>query len=305
LLPGRRDVEPTFIAAPRQRWEENAMQLRRWGTGARIALVVLGLLGPAAVARAGVPFINLDGVGGVAFNPLAYPAGNPDGLRLGPVELAKPSVGTWYVNLNQSEIDWHTLGVATSLNKRLELSYGYETIAINGAVTIRKHNLGAKLLLLPENSFGSSAVPAIAVGAVRKSSNLPGAKHGSGFEYYLVATKVVTLGRPILLSAGALYSKAMVDGVLGFSDEKAKLTFYGNVDLVATDWLAIGAEVKQGPKYADGYEDAFYYNVHAGWLVTASTTVAIAYAHPGKVPEETGDPVGFGKGVVVGLQHVF
>jgi len=274
---------------------------RKWMFGVfSVALVVFGLAGPAA-ARAGVPFVNLDGVGGVAFNPLAYPAGNPDGAKLGPIEMAKPTVGTWYVNLNQSEIDWHTMGVATSFNKRLELSYGYETIAINGVLTIRKHNVGAKLLVLPENSFGTAFVPAIAVGAVYKNANLP--ENGSGVEYYLVATKVVTqLPRPVLLSAGALYSKATVDGVTGFTEEDAELTFYGNIDIVATDWLAVGAEVKQGPKYANGYEDALYYNVHAGWLVTGSTTLAVAYAHPGK---KCADPVGFGKGVVFGLHHVF
>jgi len=139
------------------------------------------------------------------------------------------------------------------------------------------------------------------VGAIYKNSNVPGAIHGSGVEFYAVATKFITqLPRPVLLSGGALGTKAQVDGVLGFQDE-FRVVFFGNVDLVATDWLALGVEVKQGPDYG-AYQDAFYYNVHAGWFVTKNTTLAIAFAHPGK---KDGDAVGFGKGLVVGLQQTF
>ncbi|MFA5276781.1 MAG: hypothetical protein WC417_07830, partial [Candidatus Omnitrophota bacterium] len=48
---------------------------------------------------AGPPFNNLEGVGGVAFNPLAYLANSDDGLvKVGEQNIAgKPRIGAWYV----------------------------------------------------------------------------------------------------------------------------------------------------------------------------------------------------------------
>jgi hypothetical protein len=72
----------------------------------------------------------------------------------------------WYVNLHTEpgRIDWTTAGVATAISNRLELSYGHEAIAIEGLENVHKNNVGAKALLLPENSFGLKFLPAVAVG---------------------------------------------------------------------------------------------------------------------------------------------
>ena len=59
----------------------------------------------AVVAQGGVPLNNLQGTGGIAFNPLAYTAGSPwdggDSNALNKV-ASKPQVGAWYVNLNDA-----------------------------------------------------------------------------------------------------------------------------------------------------------------------------------------------------------
>lgn len=267
------------------------------------ALALATFVSSGGVARAGVPFINLEGVGGIAFNPLAYPAGNAAEpiVAAGPVALAKPSVGAWYVNLDQAHIDWTTMGLATNLSGRLELSFGFESVAIQGAFNVHKKNAGAKLVVLDENAFGTAFLPAVAVGGIWKSTNIPrgAGTDPEGLDVYAVATKLVTqLPRPVLLSAGVLSTKGMVDGITGFQS-KRKLVAFGNVDIVATDWLAIGAEVKQGPDYG-AYRDALYYNVHAGWLVSKSLSLALAYTHAGK---KQADPVGFGGGAVLGFQY--
>lgn len=267
---------------------------------AALALVV-GL--SSGVAEAGVPFINLEGVGGVAFNPLAYPAVEGEGVKAGFLEIAKPRVGGWYVDLDQSTIDWTTAGVATAVNQRLELSFGYEAIAIEGAANVHKLNTGAKALLLRENAFGTKFLPAVSVGAVWKSTNVPrtGDVDREGLDVYLVATKLVTqLPRPVLVSAGLLSTKAMVDGIIGFQDER-KIVGFGNLDVVATSWLVLGVEVKQGPDYGD-YQDALYYNLHAGYVVSKNLTLAAAYTHAGA---KKADPLGFGGGFVLGVQQAF
>ena len=71
-------------------------------------LISLGLASAiTAPSYAGVPLNNLEGIGGVAFNPLAYTAGTPIGepnqhreFSLDDVFTSKPQIGTWYINKN-------------------------------------------------------------------------------------------------------------------------------------------------------------------------------------------------------------
>ena len=63
------------------------------------ALILLS----AVAAQAGVPMNNLEGAGGIAFNPLAYPAGQNAGEK-GPGPISKPQFGLWYVNLDEVSV---------------------------------------------------------------------------------------------------------------------------------------------------------------------------------------------------------
>ncbi|MDD5238768.1 MAG: hypothetical protein PHU96_07430, partial [Candidatus Omnitrophica bacterium] len=124
---------------------------------------------------AGAPFNNLEGVGGVAFNPLAYLAdsdGEDSHLSIGDTDIiGRPRFGAWYVNLSKVNVDWTAVGVADTLFKRLEISYGYESINQENTTAKHKNNLGVKLLLLPENSFKTKFLPAISVGSIYKHTS--------------------------------------------------------------------------------------------------------------------------------------
>ncbi|MBQ3315065.1 MAG: hypothetical protein IJG70_03795, partial [Kiritimatiellae bacterium] len=77
----------------------------------------------ASTLTAGVPLNNLQGTGGIAFNPLAYTAGRPwDGGETNVLNgiVSKPQVGGWYVNLTDAEINWFSLGAAVTFFDRLE-----------------------------------------------------------------------------------------------------------------------------------------------------------------------------------------
>lgn len=272
-----------------------------------VALVALATALFSGAAQAGAPFVNAEGVGGVAFNPLAYQAATPGekGFQVGPVEIAKPRIGAFYINLNDTDVDWTTMGIATSFNQRLEVSYGYELIAIGGLPTnTHKSNVGAKLTVLDENAFGTTCVPAVAVGTIFKTTTFPAPTGGDneGVDFYAVATKLITqLPRPLLLSAGVLSTKGHVNGILGF-DDKRKEVFFGNIDVFPTSWLAVGFEYKQGPAY-DNYKDADYYNVHAAWIVDPKLTLIAAYANAGDRFRKQFN--GLGGGPVVSAQYAF
>lgn len=206
-----------------------------------IRVAVTGLVLGAGLAFAGVPLNNLQGVGGVAFNPLAYPSGQnakeeekvEGGLHLA---LSRPQLGAWYVSLGDVGVDWVAGGVSETFFKRLELSYGYETISQDGADSINKQNFGAKVLLLPENYGDSAFVPAVSIGGLWKTTDADTGDNfdDAGWDAYVVATKLITqLPRPLLLSGGLLYTDELVTGVFGH-DSDHDLTWFANIDVLAS-----------------------------------------------------------------------
>ncbi len=264
-----------------------------------ISVILLG----AVPSEAGVPLVNLEGVGGVAFNPLAYPADKDTDPDNGPLKIGYPRIGAWYVNLSDVKVDWTTLGAAETFFDRLEVSYGYETIAQSDQKTKHKHNIGTKLLVIPENLNNQSYVPAVSVGGLWKKTTYQGPDvDDAGVDGYIVATKLVKeLPRPLLLSGGVLTTQEKVTGVFGF-DEDRDGTFFANADLILTDWLAVGYEYKEGARYRD-FKNADYWDVHAAWLVNKEVTIVAAYVNAGN--EKSATAVGLGDGVVLSIQYVF
>jgi len=258
-------------------------------------------------SEAGVPFNNLEGVGGVALNPLAYLAdssGDNSHFRIGKVDVSgKPRFGGWYVNLGDVNVDWITLGIADTFFKRLEVSYGHEIIALSENPTRHKNNIGAKLLLIAENFKDYKFIPAFSAGSIWKhTSNVGAGVDASAADYYLVATKLVTqLPRPVLLSAGVLSTKGRVTGVLGF-DEKRRQVFFGNMDLLLTDNIVVGFEYKQGANYPD-FKNADYWDAHVAWLANKNLSLILAYVNAGS--HKSNSKVGLGDGVVLSAQYSF
>jgi hypothetical protein len=264
------------------------------------SLVVLASVFVNTKVYAGVPLNNLEGVGGVAFNPLAYTAGTSGEANstFGDI-FSKPQLGAWYVHLGDTDIDWTTIGVAETFFNRLEVSYGHETVGISNAETIYKSNVGLKLLLLPEGDI----LPAVSFGTVLKQTTFdaPGVDK-SGADFYLVATKLIKeLPKPVLLSGGVLSTKSRTTGVLGFDDDRNEVLF-GNIDVLPLENVALGFEYRQGAHY-DDWKDASYWDAHVAWFVNKNLTLVGAYVNAGN--HESTSKVGLGDGVVLSIQYAF
>lgn len=272
----------------------------------------------ASAAYAGVPLNNLQGVGGIAFNPLAYTAGQPwDGGETNVFNgiVSKPQVGGWYVNLSDSDINWFAIGTAITFAERLEVSYGYGFTDAKkyGDKSIDSNNLGAKLRILDENAFETQWVPAIAVGAVYKHTNtdLAGAfgLDKDGFDYYAVASKLVKeTPIPVLLSLGILYSDEVVNGVIGHGHYD--VSYFANIDVLPSENIAVGFEYKSGvDAETSGIRNHDYYDGHVAWFVTPQLTLVGAYAYTGDKDRfyRDGNPknLGFGSGLVLSVQYQF
>ena len=228
-----------------------------------IKIATLAGVAAAGSLFAGVPLNNLQGTGGIAFNPLAYTAGRPwsgddGGDTTNIVEasaldgiVSRPQLGAWYVNLTDAEINWFSLSAAVTFFDRLEISGGYESINAKnyGDNNINKYNVGAKLRFLDENAFDTVWVPALAVGGVYKYTDSETVDalglDNDGFDGYVVATKLVKeTPIPVLLSVGGLLSDEVVNGVVGHN--KYGAAAFANIDLIPVEQVAIGRR-QDGP----------------------------------------------------------
>ncbi len=278
-----------------------------------IVLAVLTIL-TSSIVHADAPFNNLEGVGGVAFNPLAYLGGEKqseedqkawDKTPIGEVTkyIGKPRFGSWYVNLSDVDINWFAVGVSDTIADRLEVSYGYNNVNQAGAKTHNKHTIGSKLLVLPENWNDLKFLPAVSVGAIYKITDnvVPGSRN-DGWDGYIVASKTITgFLRPIIVSGGGLLTNSYATGVLGY-DKQSKATLFGNIDVLLTDHILAGFEYKQGPDF-NNFKNADYWDVHGAWLVNKNLTLIAAYTYTGD--QKSTKEVGLGNGLVISAHYSF
>lgn len=271
------------------------------------ALIVLATVFLAKDVSAGPPLTNLEGVGGIAFNPLAYPADDKDGealLRIfDSVVLGKPRIGGWYTRLSDVSVDWTAVGAAATFSNRLEISYGYQTINQEKAPARRKHNIGAKFLLLPENYSGLEFLPALSVGSIwKQTSGVEEGVDGKGVDYYAAATKLITrLPLPAVISGGAFSTKGKATGVFGYAPDRST-SWFGNINIFLPGNLIAGFEYKQGADFSD-WKDADYWNVHLGWAPNENLTLVLAHVNAGD--HEAADRIGLGKGTTLSMQYAF
>jgi hypothetical protein len=283
----------------------------------RVAAALSFAAAAIGTAYGGVPLNNLQGAGGIAFNPLAYTAGRPwDGGDTNSLNdiVSKPQAGAWYVNLNDADINWGAFGAAFTVAKRLELSAGYELVNARkyGDTSINKYNLGAKFRLLDENAFDSPWVPAIAVGGIYKYTDSRTVKalrlDHDGFDAYAVASKLVKQTPvPVLLSAGVLFTDEVVNGVVGHNDYGT--AFFGNIDVLPAKNVAIGIEYKQGARVGDGIRNHDYWDGHVAWFVDDSLTLVAAFVQTGDKDKfyrgGSTKNLGVGSGLVFSVQYQF
>ena len=281
------------------------------------SFIAAALIGTTFTTFAGVPLNNLQGTGGIAFNPLAYTAGRAweeGGTNTLDKIVSKPQVGAWYANLTDADIHWFALGTAVTVLERVEISGGYGGINAHkyGDRSINTYNVGAKFRFLDENAFDTAWVPALAVGGVYKYTDSKtvdalGLDH-DGFDGYIVASKLVKeTPIPVLLSVGGLLSDEVVNGVVGHNDYGAAV--FGNIDIIPVKEVAIGFEYKQGVDVGDGITNHDYYDAHVAWFVTDALTLVGAYAYTGDKDKfyrkgSTKD-LGVGGGFVLSVQYQF
>lgn len=284
-----------------------------------MALTFAGILW-ASSALAGPPLTNVEGVGGVALNPMAYVA-NPvkdggSGL-LGNGVVSKPQLGIWNVGLTETDINWTAMGGNISFYNRVELGYSHEFVDVQGVQNIDKDNISLKVNLVKEGDFGVDLMPAISAGLIYKDTQFDKAslRDHTGVDYYLVATKMIPgLPVPVILNAGVLSTKGYVRGVLGFGNHR-DLAFFGNIETILFKKFIVGWEYEQDAdvgKVVHGSNAKFgthsMWEAHVAYMYDDNLMLVVSGAYTGDKnsvgPFEEGQAA-FGGAYVLSLQYAF
>jgi hypothetical protein len=258
-----------------------------------------------------LPFHTIEGYGGGAITPIAYLVNPPLPGQL----FGLPAGAFSYVNLGTKDLEAFT--VTENIAGRVELGYGADHFDFG---TLRSdvktatgidighddewlHNFNARVLALPENSFGIP-LPAMTLGASLKYNDTIsdvydrlGGKAGPlyaigyrrdwGVDFTQTFTKAfpIVFGRPIILTAGLRETEAANLGFLGFSDTY-KVGFEGNVVYVPTDWLLFAFEYRNKPRGFSGDipaggglidQEQDWYAFDASWIINKRATLVAGY----------------------------
>lgn len=255
-----------------------------------------------------LPLHQIEGSGGIFSTLSAYIVNPPrDGELLG-----RPSVGFSYVNLGY-EKNLEAITLTESPLKRLELGYGFDRFSLGdlpralgsgytGPDDVQLHNFNARFQVVTEGEFDQKWLPALTAGVHYKyndsyndiNQGVGGAlaSHGisdnQGVDFTLYASKLITaLPRPVLLEVGGRATRAVWDGLGGFTSGY-NLVAEANVVVFVTGNFALAAEYKQQPQdyRAIGnlvrLEDDWW-TLDAAYVVNKHLTFALGYGHFGNV----------------------
>lgn len=218
-------------------------------------------------------------------------------------------------NVRVPNYDLVSAGAAIGLYDRVELSYARQRLNLDstvlsglgaGATTISQDVFGIKVKVLGDAIYAqNSLIPQISVGMQYKRNldfdfvpKTVGAKHDSGTDFYVAATKVFLgglAGRNVLLNGTVRMTKANQMGLLGFggsTNDSYKAVFEGSAGVFldsANTWL-IGAEYRGNPDNGlaggalkqDAYKDAY-----VAYIPNKRFALVAAYADLGNLPDTT------------------
>lgn len=191
-------------------------------------------------------------------------------------------------------------GISIGIHNRLELSVSQQKFGFSNTVpgeSARMNILGTKLRLFGDAIYDQDKwLPQVAVGVQYKYNEdydfVPkslGAKHQSGVDFYLSATKLylgAIFGRNLLLNGTLQATKANQFGLLGFGGDKHnhyKLQPAASIALMLTDNLILGAEYRAKPDNLSVFKEDDAKDIFLAWFPIKNFSVTAAYLDLGNI----------------------
>ena len=208
----------------------------------------------------------------------------------------------FHTNIAIDDFELRSSGIALGVHDRVELSMTRQLFGLGTTVpgkSIRQDVFGVKLKVAGDAVYDQDRwMPQIAVGLQHKrnrDSLIPralGARHDSGTDFYLSATKLYlagVAGRNLLLNATLRATKANQLGLLGFGGDKRdryQIELETSAALLLNDSFAIGAEYRFKPDNLSAFREDNYYDFFAAWFVNKNFSLTAAYARLGQLADK-------------------
>jgi len=259
------------------------------------------IVGSTAYAEAGGRLIatggvsQVEGAAGGGLTPWALIAGY--GTR------DEIDATAFYTHVDITDFTLQSVGAAVGFWDRFELSLARQRFDLGTTVpgkSINQDILGAKWRIAGDAVFDQDRwLPQIALGAQYKH-NLDfdlvpkslGAKHDSGIDVYLAATKLYLAGlagRNVLLNGTVRATKANQMGLLGFGgdlNDSYQLRFEGSAAVFINDRLAVGTEYRAKPNNLSAFQEDSYKDIFIAYVPNKHVSFTAAYASLGTMTDK-------------------
>jgi hypothetical protein len=191
-------------------------------------------------------------------------------------------------------------GFSVGFNNRVELSISQQKFGFSNTVpgeSARMNTLGAKLRLFGDAVYDQDTwLPQVSAGIQLKHNEdydfVPkslGAKHQSGVDFYLAATKLylgAVFGRNLLLNGTLQATKANQFGLLGFGGDKNnhyQLQPAASVAVMLTDNPILGAEYRAKPDNLTIFKEDDAKDIFLAWFPVKNLSITAAYLDLGNI----------------------
>lgn len=236
---------------------------------------------------------TIEGVAGGGIVPMAVISGYGAQEEQGGTAFAS------YVGTPDYELK--VVGASWSLYNRVEFSVAEQQLmhqALTDALHLPDNNIKQQIFAVKTRLAGDliySDIPQISAGLEYKHNldffvpKAVGAKHDSGTDFYVSATKLILDGiadRNWLLNATARYTNANQNGLVGFGGDKnaahqwqaeASAGFFFTMN-----WL-LGAEYRQKPDNLSFIKEDDWKTAFLAWFPTKKMSLVAAYVDLGEV----------------------
>jgi Protein of unknown function (DUF3034) len=246
---------------------------------------------------------EVEGAGGGGLTPWAVITGYGTADSFG--------VNAHYTFVHLTDQTLNTYGVAASAFDRVEFSYAKEKyrfrsglLSTGGESSIDADVFGLKVKLLGDIVYDQDRwYPQVALGAMYKKNkglDIPvlgvtdfsptnlGAKHDSGIDYYLSATKLY-LSQSILVNLTLRATKANQFGLLGFGGDRSD-NYHLEPELslayLFTRKLAAGAEYRAKPHNLNIDSESGAYDFFIAYFPSTNVSVTAAYVDLGTIGKQ-------------------
>lgn len=210
----------------------------------------------------------------------------------------------YFTKVTPRDFDLESVGAAVGVYDRLELSFARQHFGLGSTVpgqTIDQQIFGAKLRLLGDAVFDADTwLPQLALGLQYKRNldfelvpQALGAKHASGSDIYLSASKVYLAGLcgyNTLLNATLRFTKANQFGLLGFGgdlNDSYQPQFEASAGVFLNRHWLLGGEFRQKPNNLSAFEEQSAKDLFIAYLPSKALAFTAAYVDLGRIADKT------------------